>query len=193
MMTILEWLGGKVADFFLKSPAATLCALVLAGGLVWQTGRIDGWPLVGGGLKAQIAGLQQRVAARDLADAKAQSAALAARATLADAANDQARLHAASDQAIQTQIQTVIRKVPVYVSEKSNGACVLPWGAIRLLDAAASGADIGDVAAAIAPGQPDDAASDVSLSEAVALLAADLGIARQNADQLGHLERVTRP
>jgi hypothetical protein len=67
------------------------------------------------------------------------------------------------------------------------------WGAIRLLDAAASGADLGDVAAAIAPGQPDDAASTIKLSDAIALLAADLGIARQNADQLTHLEKAAQP
>ena len=188
MTAILEWLGGKVAG-----PAAMLCALVLAGGLVWQTGRIDGWPIIGGGLKAQVAELQSRIAAQSLAEALAQAAALAAREKLADAANAQARLHAASDQAIQSQIQTMIRKVPVHVSEKSNAACVLPWGAIRLLDAAASGASLDDVAAAIAPGQPDDAASDVKLSEAVALLAADLGIARRNADQLTYLQKAVQP
>jgi hypothetical protein len=188
MTTILEWLGGKVAG-----PVAMLCALVLAGGLAWQTGRIDGWPLIGGGLKAQVAGLQQQLSAHELADARAQAAAWTAREKLAGAANEQARLHAAGDQQIQTQIQTVIRKVPVYVSEKSNGACVLPWGAIRLLDAAASGADLDNVAARIAPGQPDDAASGIALSDAVALLATDLGIARQNADQLTHLEKAVRP
>jgi hypothetical protein len=188
MTTILEWLGGKIAG-----PVAILCALVLAGGLIWQTGRIEGWPLVGGGLKAQVAGLQQQIAARDLADARAAAATLAARARRDDAANDQARLHAAGDQKIQSQIQTVIRKVPVYVSEKSNAACVLPWGAIRLLDAAASGAGVDDVAARVAPGQRDDAASGVALSEVVALLAADLGIARQNADQLDHLEMAVGP
>ena len=78
--------------------------------------------------------------------------------------------------------------MPVYVSAKSDALCVLPWGAVRLLDAAASGADPAFVAAAVAPGQPDDAASDVKLSEAVALLATDLGRARDNADQLKHLE-----
>jgi hypothetical protein len=63
---------------------------------------------------------------------------------------------------------------------------------VRLLDAAASGADPGDAAAHIAPGQPDDAASDVTLPEAVALLAADLGIARRNAGQLSGLEAAVK-
>ena len=74
MTAILEWLGGKVAG-----PVATLCALVLAVGLIWQTERIDGWPFIGGGLKADVAGLQQQIAARDLAQAQADAAALAAR------------------------------------------------------------------------------------------------------------------
>jgi hypothetical protein len=99
------------------------------------------------------------------------------------------RAHAAGDRAIQNQIQTVMQKVPVYVDDKSDAGCVLPWGAVRLLDAAAGGAGLDDVAARIAPGQPDGAPSDVKLSEAVALLARDLGIARQNAGQLEHLEK----
>jgi hypothetical protein len=188
MTMILNWLAGRIAG-----PAAALCALLLGAGLVWQTARIDGWPLIGGGLKEDIAGLQQNIAARDLAQAKAESAALAARAALADAANEQARANAQDDQAVQTQIQTVIRKVPIYVSVANDRACVLPWGAVRLLDAAASGAQLGDVAARVAPGQPDDAASDIKLSEAVALLAADFGIARQNGEQLAHLEKAVSP
>lgn len=95
MMTILNWLAGRIAG-----PVAALCALVLGAGLVWQTARIDGWPLIGGGFKDEVAGLAQQIAARDLAQAKAESAALAARARSADAAERVARDHAASDQAI---------------------------------------------------------------------------------------------
>jgi hypothetical protein len=83
--------------------------------------------------------------------------------------------------------------VPAYVSEKASAACVVPWGLVRLFDAAASGADPDDVGAAIAPGQPDDAASDVTLPALAALLAADLGIARENAGQLSHLQAAVRP
>jgi hypothetical protein len=43
------------------------------------------------------------------------------------------------------------------------------------------------------PGQPDDAASDVKLSEIAALLAANFGIARQNAGQLEDLEKAVPP
>jgi len=184
MATLWTWLGGRLAGG---------CAILLAAALAWQTARIDGLPLLGSGFKAQVADLQRRIAARDLEDARARAAMLAARAQQADAANGQARAHAAGDRKIQNQVQAVIGKVPQYVSAKSDSACVVPWGAVRLLDAAASGAGLDDVAARIAPGQPDDAASTVTLSEAVALLAADLGVARQNADQLDHLEKAVRP
>jgi hypothetical protein len=180
----LSWLGGKIAG-----PLAMACALLFAGVALWQTARIDGAPLLGGGFKAQIAALQGQIAARDLAAAKAEAAALAARQQWTAQAEAEARAHAATQAKTETQIQTVIEKVPVYVSEKASAACVVPWGAVRLLDAAASGADPDIVRAAIAPGQPDDAASDVTLPEAVALLTTDLGLARQNADQLEHLER----
>ena len=68
------WLTGNAAG-----PMASALALLLAAGLIGQTVRIDGLPLLGGGFKAEIAGLQQQVAARDLADAKARADALAAR------------------------------------------------------------------------------------------------------------------
>jgi len=105
----------------------------------------------------------------------------------------QARAHLAAADVMRRQIETIVEKVPVYVSEKSNAGCVVPWGVVRLLDAAASGASLDAAGAAIAPGRPDDAASDVALSEAVALLAADLGIARQNGDQLERLQKAVAP
>ena len=181
------WLTGNAAG-----PMPSALALLLAAGLIGQTVRIDGLPLVGGGFKAEIGGLQQQLAARDLADAKARADALAARQKWIAAGEAEARAHLAASAATGRQIETIVEKVPVYVGEKSNAACVVPWGAVRLLDAAASGAGLDAVSTAIAPGQPDDAASDVTLSEAVALLATDLGIARDNADQLIRLEAAVR-
>jgi hypothetical protein len=150
-------------------------------------------PALSGGFKAQIAGLQKQIAERELQDAKMQAALAMARQAQTASGETQARAQALAQTATEKQIQTVIRKVPVYVDAQSDKGCVVPWGFVRLLDAAASGADPGFVAAHLAPGQPDDAASDVSLSETLALLAADLGAARQNADQLTHLENAVRP
>ena len=193
MIAVLwSWLTGKIAGST-TSPVVGALALLLGTGLIWQTARIDGLPLVGGGLKAELAGLQQEIAVRELADTKAQAAALAAREKWIAAGEEQARAHLAASAATQKQIQTIVEKVPVYVDTKSNAGCVINWGAVRLLDAAASGAGLDDASAAIAPGQPDDAASDVTLSEAVALLATDLGIARDNADELTHLQKAVAP
>jgi K+-transporting ATPase c subunit len=173
----------------LAGPVAAAIALVLAIGLVWQSVRIDGWPLIGGGYKAQVALLQGQASAQALAQAHADAAVYQARQSAMTKADAEAGAQALSARQNQTQTRTILQKVPTYVSSKSDVACTVPWGAVRLLDAAGSGADPDIVAAAIAPGQPDDAASDVKLSEAVALLAIDLGIARENADQLTHLER----
>jgi len=183
MSMMLNWLAGRVIG-----PLMGACALAFAIALGVQTARIDGLPLVGDGFKAQVADLQAQIAARELAETKARVAALTARAQQVQAADAIARTASVNDQAIQRQIQTVIAELPKRVDAKSITVCHIPWGAVRLLDAAASGTDIRDVAARIAPGQPDDAPSDVTLPEAVALLAADLGIARQNAEQLKRLE-----
>jgi hypothetical protein len=183
-MLAVSWLGGRIGG---------ICALLFALAFAWQTARIDGLPLLGGGLKAEIAALQGERAARDLKDARAQAALLQARQQMAARSEAEAGAHAAQQVRTETQIRTVIQKVPVYVSEKAAAACVVPWGLVRLLDAAASGADPADLRARIAPGQPDDAASDVGLPEIAALLAADLGIARENAQQLEHLEKALAP
>ena len=63
----------------LAGPLASALALVLAVGLVWQSVRIDGWPLIGGGFKAQLAQLQQQTSAQALAQARAEAAAYQAR------------------------------------------------------------------------------------------------------------------
>jgi hypothetical protein len=172
----------------LAGPIAPALALILALGLVWQSARINGWPLIGGGYKAQLAQLQQQASAQALTQARADAAAYQARQGAMEKADAEAGAQALSARQNQAQTQILLRKVPAYVSSKSDVACLVPWGAVRLLDAASTGADPDSVAAAIAPGQPDDAPSDVKLSEAVALLAANLGIARENADQLTHLE-----
>jgi len=62
MDMIVSWLGARLAP---------MIACVLAVLLAWQSARIDGWPLVGGGLKAQMSGLRLQLAARDADAAKA--------------------------------------------------------------------------------------------------------------------------
>jgi hypothetical protein len=181
---MVSWLGGRIGG---------ICALLFALGLLWQTVRIEGLPLLGGGLKTEIAALKSGIAARDLTDAQAQVALSRARQQMTAKGDIEAGAHATEQIKTEAQIRTVIQKVPVYVSPKAAAACVVPWGLVRLFDAAASGADPAGLRDRIAPGQPDDAASDVGLPEIAALLAADLGIARENAQQLEHLEKALAP
>ena len=174
---------------FLSARVPAPLALVLAGLLFWQSARIEGLPLLETGFKARIAALERARDSHALADAKAEAARLVQLQRIAAHTQTQARAQLARQRAVAQQIQTVVKEVPVYVSKESDRRCVLPWGAVRLLDAAASGADAASLRGHVAPGQPDDAPSDVSLSEIVALLAANLGTARQNAVQLEHLQR----
>jgi hypothetical protein len=115
MATIIAFLTSRVAG-----PVATLLALACAAGLMWQTARIDGLPLIGGGLKAEAATLQGQIAAGELARAKAQADALAVQARGAAAAGEEARAHVLASRANENHIRTIIERVPDDVSAKSN-------------------------------------------------------------------------
>jgi hypothetical protein len=56
MSLILSWLTAKLAG-----PIATGLAVLFALGFAWQTAQIDGWPIIGGGLRATVAALQGQV------------------------------------------------------------------------------------------------------------------------------------
>ena len=87
-------------------------------------------------------------------------------------------------QQIQTITQTIIKEVPKYVTVKANAHCDIPYGAVRVLDAAARGVPI----VPSASGQSDDATSGVQLSSLVGDAATDLGTARQIRQQLIDLQ-----
>jgi len=191
MGTVIGWLTSKIAG-----PIATGLAMLLLLVVVVQNGQINGWPIWGGGYKSQVAALKLQVAADDTVKAKFAADAQKARAERDAAVRGRQDAIAAAYQDglnhSQPITQTIIQKVPVYVSAKSDAACVVPWGAVLLFDAAASGSDPGAVAAAIAPGQPDDAASPFHLSDLVALYAKNLGAGRDNADQLSALQAAVK-
>lgn len=187
MSLILGWLTSKVAG-----PIAGAVALLFFGLFLWQTAQIDGWPLVGGGYRQKVSELTGKIKDLQIASQKALQMAQEARTRAQKAADAEAGAYARGLEEGQSRTQTIIRKVPVYVTEKSNSACIVPLGAVRLLDAAISGSDPGAVEAAIAPGQPNDASSGIALSDVVALLASDFGDARANANQLTHLQLAIR-
>jgi hypothetical protein len=88
----------------------------------------------------------------------------------------------------QTRLLTriIIEKVPTYVSVKSDRACSVPNGFVRVFDAAAGATD-----PAVLPGtagEPDDAASGIALSQIAALSAENAARYHAVAQQLSALQ-----
>ena len=101
---------------------------------------------------------------------------------------------AVADQRTQDRVRTVthtlIQKVPVYVSATTDARYPVPWGFVRLHDAAAVGDDLS--AAATDPGRPDDAASDVASSEAAGVVVDNYGACRADQARLAELQAWAR-
>ena len=97
---------------------------------------------------------------------------------------------AVRDQRAQDQVRTVTRrlieKVPVYVTPQIDRAFPLPWGFVRLHDAAVRGDDLS--AAPTGSAEPDDAASDVTASRAAAVIAGNYGDCRADRERLADLQ-----
>jgi hypothetical protein len=91
---------------------------------------------------------------------------------------------------VRTVTKTLIQKVPVYVTATTDARFPLPWGFVRLHDAAASGDDLS--AAAASPGRPDDVASDVAASEAAGVIVENYGACRADQTRLAALQAWTR-
>ena len=89
-------------------------------------------------------------------------------------------------QVIVTQTQTILRKVPVYVTAQTDKSFPLPCGFVRLHDAAASGAD--PASTPIPAGLADDAACPVKASDAAAIIAENYGQYRAVAQELTDLQ-----
>lgn len=81
--------------------------------------------------------------------------------------------------------QTIIKEVPFHVSARTDARYPLPWGLVRVHDAAILGLD--PSAFSIPAGQSDDAASSVKASDLAANDAENFGACRANQEQLGRL------
>jgi hypothetical protein len=101
---------------------------------------------------------------------------------------------AVADQRTQDRVRTVTRtlieKVPIYVSATTDTRFPLPWGFVRLHDAAAVGDDLS--AAAPSPGRPDGAPSDVRASEAAGVVVANYGACHADQARLAELQAWAR-
>lgn len=83
--------------------------------------------------------------------------------------------------------QTIIQKVPVYVTEKADADCSIPAGFVRLHDAAAQNlpapADPADAA-----GHPDAPSAGIALSDIAATVADNYTTCHATAEQLTALQ-----
>jgi len=79
--------------------------------------------------------------------------------------------------------QTLQREIPSYVTPATDRAFPLPWGFVRLHDAAASG-----LSTLPAAGPTDAAASDVAASTAAGVIVTNYGICHETVAQLSALQ-----
>jgi hypothetical protein len=133
------------------------------------------------GLGAQLADLKAKDAAA-LKVAQAHVATVQAAQTKATATVLATYTPAVA--AIAANAQALAKEIPAYVTPKDDAGCTLNTGAVRLLDAAASGVSVLPSAA----GSVDDAPSGVALSTLVGTDVSNDAAALENADQLAALQ-----
>jgi hypothetical protein len=83
--------------------------------------------------------------------------------------------------------RTIIKEVPVYVSEAADRACAVPAGFVRLHDAAAT-----NLPPAGGAGPADERAAPIALSAVAATVAGNYTECHANAEQLRQLQAYVR-
>lgn len=90
-------------------------------------------------------------------------------------------------QVIEKRGETIIKEVPVYVSEAADRACAVPVGFVRLHDAVAAG-----LPSPGAAGAADEAPSGIALSAVTGTVAGNYTACKANAEQLTQLQALLR-
>lgn len=130
------------------------------------------------------------VAKLELADAQARSQAIQIAAASQKAQDGVALAAAVKEAKAQTQIEvqtvTVTKEIPRYVTIHQDATVCVPYGLVRLLDAAADQTD--PSAFQLAPGQSDDTCSPVKASDLAGSVIANYSAAIANAEQLTALQ-----
>lgn len=142
----------------------------------------------GGGLYAAHRWDEATIAAMTLAQAKADAAAAATRTAIVEA-QDKASLAAAvgeamAQQKLADQRNLIPREVRIHVP--GNRVVCIPYGLVRVLDAATAGVDPSGLP--LPAGQSNVACAPVTAAALAAGVAANYATARQNAEQLNALE-----
>lgn len=128
-------------------------------------------------------GYHYRALGEQAAIAKAEAQAIE-KVKAEDKITHDADLAAAQHQVeIQKVTNTVIRKVPVYITRKAVAACVIPRGFVELHNSSANGNAIPD-----ATGGVDDAAPGVGLDTVATIVAANYGKYHALAQQVTDLQ-----
>lgn len=185
MTAIIAWLTGKVAGPIFAGMSALLIIVVL-----WQNGQANGWPIIGGGLKRDVADLRVQIA--DLKTADAKEKADAVEVALKDQRDRDKITHdadvkAAEDhQKIVKVTQTITKEIPVYVTPKVDADFPMPFGLVRILDAAALSASPDTLS--LPSGATDDAASPVKASAVAEAGTSCIRGYAELSDQLIHLQ-----
>lgn len=164
-----------LSDLYTKLIFAGVIAVVAFGSGAWLTHKLDDGKyqrLVAADAAANAAAIAVALKAQQDVDAKRLSAAVAE-------ANAQVR--------IVTQHEVITKEIPRYVKDTST--CIT-FGLVRLLHAAATGAD--PVGNDYTAGQPDDACAPVSWTALAADYSDDLATGRSNAEQLDALIAYTQ-
>lgn len=146
--------------------------------------------LTSGGAYAGYRWEHSAVLSLQLADAQ-DAAARIKTAAFAQHNQDQVDLvsavHEAQAQAkIVTKTITLTKEIPVYVTPHQDAVVCVPVGLARFMRAAASGAD--PAAVELAPGQSNDACSDLTATEVAGWVSDFAGAAQGNTEQLTALQ-----
>lgn len=88
-----------------------------------------------------------------------------------------------SRETIRTINRTIVREVPRYVTREADSRCVVPVGAVRVLNAAARNVPLSET-----PGVADDAPAAVGLAELTGQTVENYGLYHEVADRLTRLQ-----
>jgi hypothetical protein len=150
------------------SRAVAGLAVVAAAGAIFVAGVFHGKDIVRAAWQKQV-------------NADAQAQALR-RDQIAQASTQIAVQHAERKAEIRWRTRTLTERIPVYVSAETDRRFPLPWGLIRLHDAAIEGV------VPPPPSESDGSASDVTASAAAATLVANAGACLENSLELELLQ-----
>jgi len=166
------------ASPYLAEAKIALVALALAGsaaGSAWVTAMVK---------NAEIAGVRQADVARERDDLKME-VSLQSKIAGTDAQVSRAFAQDMDSESVVTR--TIIKEIPVHVSSKSDAQYPLPYGAIRVYDAAILGTD--PAALSLPAGRTDDSAAPVGASALAENAAENYAACRTDAEQLSLLEK----